>query len=58
MLQENKRDAVYVQYVRTSFDTSSDRHVLGVLLDAGVIALCCGVLCCELLFNNIHTRTY
>ena len=47
MLQENKRDAAYM-CVRTSFDTHSDRHVLGcLLLCAAVIALlCCAVLCC------------
>ena len=38
MLQENKRDAACV-YVHTSFDTYSDRHVLGLLHCAEVIAL-------------------
>ena len=33
-------------HVRTSCDMYSDRHVLGLLLCAGVIALCCAVLCC------------
>ena len=33
---------MHVMYVHTSFDTSSDRHVLGLLIYcAGVIALCC-----------------
>ena len=45
MLQENKPDAARM-YVHTFFDTYSDRHVLGLLLCAGVIALWCVVLCC------------
>ena len=45
MLQENKRDAPCI-YVHTSFDTYSDRHVLGLLPCAGEIALCFAVLCC------------
>ena len=44
MPQENKQDAACM-HVHTSFDTYSDRHVLGVLLCAGVIALCRAVLC-------------
>ena len=52
MLQENKRDAACI-YLYTSFDTYSDRHVLGcLLLCAAVVALlrcallCFAVLCC------------
>ena len=45
MLQENKPDAACM-YVHT-LDTSSDRHVLGLLLCAGVTAL---VLCCAVLY--------
>ena len=41
--------SMHVMYVYTSFDTYSDRHVLGLLLRAGVIALCCAVLCCVVL---------
>ena len=41
MLQESKPDAACM-YVHISFDTYSDRHVLGcLLLCAGVIALLC-----------------
>ena len=39
MLQENPDAAC--MYVHTSFDMYSDRLVLGLLLCAGVIALCC-----------------
>ena len=53
MLQENKRDAACM-YVQTSFDTYSDRHVLGLLLCAGVIALCCAVL----VVQRQHTYSY
>ena len=57
MLQEDKRD-VACMYVHTSFDTYSDRHVLGLLLCAGVICAvpCCALLCSQ--FNDsilIHT---
>ena len=41
-------------HVRTSFfDAYSDRHVLGLQLCAGVIALCCDVLCCARGSDNI-----
>ena len=53
MLQEDKRD-VACMYVHTSFDTYSDRHVLGLLRCAGVIALCRVVLCCA----RSSTTTY
>ena len=43
MLQENNSDAA-CKYMHTSFDMYSDKHVLGVLLCAGLIALCCAVL--------------
>ena len=36
-------------FAHTSFDRYSDWHVLGLLLCAGVIALCCAVLCCAVL---------
>ena len=42
MLQENNPD-VACMYIHTSFDMYSDRHVLGLLRCAGVIALCCAV---------------
>ena len=45
MCHENKRDAGCM-YVHISFDAYSDRHVLGLLLSAGVIALCRAVICC------------
>ena len=48
MLQENKLNAACMR-VYTCFDMYSDRHVLGLLLCAGVIALCCAVLCCAVL---------
>ena len=41
--QDNKRDAACM-YVHASCGTYSDRHVLGLLLCAGGIALCCAVL--------------
>ena len=45
MLQEDKRD-VACMYVHTSFDTYSDRHVLGLLLCAeGIALLWCALLC-------------
>ena len=44
MLQENNPDAACMYSY--SFDVYSDRHVLGLLLCAGLIALCCIVLCC------------
>ena len=43
MRQENNPDAACM-YVHPSFEIGSDRHVLGLLLCAGVIALCCAVL--------------
>ena len=55
MLQENKRDAACM-YVRTSFGTYSDRHVLGcLLLCAAVIALVC---CAVLAVQRQHTYSY
>ena len=50
MLQENNPDAVCM-YVHTStcFGMYSDQHVLGLLLCARVVALCCAVLAVLLL---------
>ena len=48
MLEGNKRDEARM-YLRTSFDTYSDRHVrVGCLLlcAAAISLLCCAVLCC------------
>ena len=42
--------------VHTSFHTYSDRHVLGLLLCSGVIALCFAVLA-ALILNNILVHT-
>ena len=60
MLQEKKPDAACMYVHTSSFETYSDRHVLGLLPCAGVIALCYAVLCCALLcprFNDniLHT---
>ena len=44
-MEEHKRDEACM-YLHTSFDTYSDRHILGFLTCAGGIALCCAVLCC------------
>ena len=55
MLQENNSNAAYM-YVHTFFDTYSNWHVLGLLLCAGVIALCCAVLA-DLILNNIVVHT-
>ena len=41
-------------YVHTSFDTYSDRHVLGLLLCAGVVAMCCAVL--VVLYTDIQRQ--
>ena len=59
MLQGNRRSAACM-YVHASFDTYSDRHALGLLFCAGVIALCCAVLCCARDSDTLrqHTRTY
>ena len=59
MLQGNSRSAACM-YVHASFDTYSDRHALGLLFCAGVIALCCAVLCCARDSDTLrqHTRTY
>ena len=56
MLQESKREEACV-YVRTSFDTYSDRHVLGcsMLLCAAVIALLCFAV---LAVQRQHTYSY
>ena len=54
MLQENKSYGACM-YAHTSFDTYSNRYVLGLLLCAGVIGLCCAVL---KLAVKQHTRTY
>ena len=53
MLQGNNRDAARM-YVHTSFDMYSDRHMLDLLLCAGVTALCCAVLAAlmEILNDN------
>ena len=47
MLQEINPDAacMYCIYARTAFYTYSDQHVLGLVLCAGVITLCCAALC-------------
>ena len=45
MLQGSKPDAAWM-HALASFDTYCDRHVLGLLLCAGVIVLLCAVLCC------------
>ena len=44
MLQENKWDAACM-YVHASFDKYSNRHIIGLLLCAGVITLRCAVPC-------------
>ena len=55
MLQESKREEACV-YVRTSFDTYSDRHVLDcMLLCAAVIALLCFAV---LAVQRQHTYSY
>ena len=55
MLQESKRNEACI-YIRTYFDTYSDRHVLGsMVLCAAVFALLCfAVLCCA----RCSTTTY
>ena len=57
MLQKNNPDAACM-YVHTSFDTYSDRLVLGLLLCAGVIALCCAALCCAALCCPVLCSRY
>ena len=54
MLQ--KPDAARM-YVHTNCDTYSDGHVLGLLLCAGVVALCCAVLCCAVLCGSRDSDT-
>ena len=56
MLQEHKLYAACM-YVHTSCRTYSDRHGLGLLLCAGVIALCFAVLAVLILNDNILVHT-